>query len=129
MGGNGDQNHTTQWFFRNHCYRSYYLNDAINKFPHVLDVCRLTGLRKVLIDYSELEGDRGGTEKSLYAFNIVDHYMKYLKQGGSELKFAYLAPIVTSYEPGADIGQQSEFPFKLFDNRNDALEWLGVKNT
>lgn len=108
---------------------SFDLNDALYKFPHVLDVCRLTGLEKVLIDYRELEGGGGGTEKSLYAFGIVDHYKKYLKQGGSELQFAYLAPTITSYEPGAEIGQQSEFPMKLFDKHNDALEWLGVKNT
>jgi hypothetical protein len=108
---------------------SYDFNVALNKFPHILDVCRLTGLKKVLIDYRELQGDGGGTEKSLYAFGIVDHYEKYLKIGGSELQFAYLAPIVTSYEPGAKVGQQSEFPFKLFDNRNEALEWLGVKST
>jgi hypothetical protein len=108
---------------------SYDLNDAVNKFPHILDVCRLTGLQKVLIDYRELDREGGGTEKSLYAFGTVDQYQKYLKLGGPELQFAYLGPVVTSYEPGLEIAQQSKLSVKLFDNYSDALEWLDVKST
>jgi len=108
---------------------SYDLNEAVNKFPHALDVCRLTGLQKVLIDYRELQGDGGGTEKSLYVFGIENHYQKYLKLGGHELQVAYVAPMVNSYEPGVDIADKIGLPFKLFDKLNEALEWLSVKST
>ena len=106
------------------------LNEAIDKFAHVLDVAKLTGLTKVLIDYHELIYPVGGTEKTLYAFGTEDQYTKYLKSGGKELKIAYLAPTVHSYEPGAEIGRKVEsLQFELFENRNEAIEWLEIKNT
>jgi len=107
----------------------YDLNEAINQFPHVLDVCRLSGLQKVLIDIRGLERQGSATEKSLYALGVVDHYENYLKLGGNELQIAYVDSIVTAYEPGAQIGERSKVHFKLFDKVDEALEWLGVKIT
>ena len=55
--------------------------------------------------------------------------IKYLESGGHEIQFAYVGPIVMAWEPGMEIAERSKRPFKLFDNFNDALEWLGVKGT
>ena len=107
---------------------SYDLDDAVNKFPHVLDVCRHKGLQKVLIDFTKVQGEGGSTEQSLYTFGIEDHYKKYLKSGGHELKIAYVGSMVASYEPGVKIAELGELPFKLFDQNNKALEWLSVKS-
>ncbi|MCK5077066.1 MAG: hypothetical protein KAR38_11855 [Calditrichia bacterium] len=107
---------------------SYDMNDTIDKFSHVLDICRHTGLAKVLIDFRELQGQGSGTEKSLYAFGIEDLYLKYLNSGGHELKVAYVSLVVSSYEPGVEIAKETELPFKLFDKQKDAFEWLNVKN-
>ncbi len=108
---------------------SYDLNDAVNKFPHVLDVCRLTGLQKVLIDYRDLQGEGGGIEKCIYVWGIAEHYQKYLTLGGHELQVAYIRPKVTDYEPGVEIGNNIGLPFKLFDKPNETHKWLGVNST
>jgi hypothetical protein len=103
------------------------LDDGIIIFSQILNICRLTGLKNIVIDYRELKGDRGGTAKTIYGLQVVDQYNKHLGQGGAELKFAYITPKITSYEPGAKVAEQGGFPFKQFENRNDALEWLGLK--
>jgi hypothetical protein len=109
---------------------SHDLNEATDKFSHILAVCRRTGLEKVLIDYRELIYPAGGTEKCLYAIGTEGQYLKYLKSGGHELKMAYLSPIVTCYEPGAEIGRGIvSLQFELFDKLNEALEWLYIKST
>ncbi|NOR10625.1 MAG: hypothetical protein GQ541_03955, partial [Desulfovibrionaceae bacterium] len=48
---------------------SYDFQETIDKFPHVLDICRITGLKKVLIDYKEIQNQGCATEKSLYALS------------------------------------------------------------
>lgn len=109
---------------------SHDLNEAIDKFPHILAVCKSTGLKKVLVDYRELIYPVGATEKALYAFGAEDQYLKYLKSGGHELQIAYLAPTVMSYEAGAEIGKKTKsLQFDLFSDLNEALEWLGVSTT
>jgi hypothetical protein len=106
---------------------SYDMKDAMNKFSHILDACRLSDSSKVLIDYIGLQGQGGATEKILYALRVEDLYQKYLKSGGHELQFACVVPLVVSYEPGVEIARNGGLPFKLFDNRNEAFEWLNVK--
>ena len=109
---------------------SHDLNDAIDKFVHVLDVAKLTGLKKVLIDYRQLTYSAGGTEKTLYALGTEDQYLKYLESGGQELQIAYLAPAVHTYEPGAEIGKKiKSVQFELFEILDEALAWLKIKNT
>ena len=106
---------------------TYDLIEAINRFPLVLDVCRLTGLTKVLIDFTELQGEGSGTEKCLYAFGIEDHYIKYINSGGHKLQVAYVGSSNPKYDPGAAIAKSSHLPFKLFDERFKAFEWLQVE--
>ena len=106
---------------------SYDLNDAIYAFSHVLKECHRTGLNKLLIDFRELGGAESATLKGLYAFGIEEQYLKYLDSGGHKLQIAYVAPIVTTFEPGKEIVEQRKLPFKLFDNLNEALNWLDVK--
>ena len=107
----------------------YDLNDALHAFPHVLEECRRARLDKLLIDFRELEGAESATLKGLYAFGIEEHYLKYLDSGGHKLQIAYVAPIVTTFEPGKEIVEQRKLPFKLFDNLNNAIKWLDVKRT
>ena len=107
---------------------SYDLNEAIDKFTFVLALCKLTGHKKVLIDYRQLIYQVGSTEKSLYAISIEGKYLQYLQSGGHELQIAYVSPSVTSYEPGAVIGRNIELlQFELFNKPNEALDWLGIK--
>lgn len=109
----------------------YDMQDAIDKFPQVLDTCRLSGLSKVIIDFRELQGLPAATEKVIYAFGVEKHYVEHLSSGGQALQVAYVgkAPFVSTYEPGVEIAQSSGLPFRLFENINEAFEWLGVKPT
>jgi hypothetical protein len=104
------------------------LDDGIIIFSQILNICRHTDFKRIVIDYRELKGQRGGVAKTIYGLQVVDQYNKYLEQGGAELKFAYITPEITSYEPGAKVARQGGFPFEQFENRNDALEWLGIKD-
>ena len=109
---------------------SHDLNEAINKFSYILDCCRRTGLKKVLVDYRKLLYPTDDFEKARYASRVKDQYQKYLESGGHELQLAYLSPIIMSYEPGAEIGKKIvSMQFELFGDLNEALEWLGVKTT
>ena len=108
---------------------SHDLSEAVDKFTHLLETAKRTGLKKILIDYRELIYDTGATHKALYAFGIEDLYKKYLQSGGHDLKIAYLAPVIHTFEPGAEIGRNAKsLQFELFDKRNEALEWLDIKN-
>ncbi|MCP4158539.1 MAG: hypothetical protein GY760_00575 [Deltaproteobacteria bacterium] len=106
---------------------SYDLNEAVEKFTHILNSCKFAELSKALIDVRELQGHGGGVEKSLYGIGVENLYIEYLKSGGHELQIAYLRP-VTDYEPGMIIAERSGYQFKLFDKLSEALEWLNVSS-
>jgi hypothetical protein len=108
---------------------SFDLTDAINKFSYVIEACSQTGLDKVLIDFKGLEREDSATIKGLYAYGVENHYLEHLEAGGHELKIAYVGQIVMAWEPGMEVAEKNKLPFKLFNNLNDALEWLGVKGT
>lgn len=108
---------------------AYDLNEAINKFSKLLDLCRVTGLDKVIIDYRELQREDSAVFKGLYAVRIEELYLNYIKSGGHELEIAYLGPYILPYEPGMEIAKQGELPIKLFDSPDEAMEWLDIKST
>jgi hypothetical protein len=109
---------------------SHDLGEAIDRFAQVLAACRSTGQKKVLVDYRQLTYPVGATEKALYAMGAENQYLQYLQSGGHELQIAYLAPVVSSFEPGADIGREIDsLRFELFRDLDEALEWLGVEST
>lgn len=110
---------------------TFDLQDALDNFIKVLDICRLIKVSKVLIDFRKLRGLPFATEKSLYAFRAVEIYKKYLDFGGQPLKFAYVGipPIVSSYKPGLKIARSSEVDVDLFTDINKAYDWLDVRRT
>jgi len=109
---------------------TYDMQDAINRFPEVLSACRLSGISKVIIDFRRMEGVPAATEKALYGFGVQDHYRKHLLIGGQKVRVAYLgkSPFVSTYDPGLQIVRDSNMPFELFTNIEEAREWLGVKS-
>lgn len=108
---------------------AYDMQEAIDKFLYVFTTCRLTGLSKVCIDFSGLNGLPAAIEKMIYAFGIKDHYNKYIAMGGQKLMIAYVGnkPFVSDYEPGLKIVKDANMPFELFTNITEAYKWLGVK--
>ena len=107
----------------------YDHQDAIYRFPLVIDTCRLIGIDKALIDFRELQGDIAATLKVLYTLKIKEYYDNHIKAGGMPLKIAYVGspPQVISYEPGNNLAQNVHLPTKLTTDKNEALLWLGVK--
>ena len=46
------------------------------------------------------------------------------------MQIAYLGKMSKTYEPGLEIGKKiKSLKVELFDDLNEAIEWLGVKNT
>jgi hypothetical protein len=81
------------------------------------------------VDYRELIYPVGATEKALYAIGAENSYVEYLRSGGPELQIAYVAPVVSAYEPGADIGMGiGSLRFELFCEVDEALQWLDVES-
>lgn len=107
---------------------SYNVEYAVDNCPQLFEICRTSGLRKVLIDYRKLP-QLGGAERSLFAIGLENHYEQYLRTGGHQLLFALVKSRVTAYEPGAEILDVSSILFKMFDDIDDALNWLLVENT
>ncbi len=101
--------------------------DAVDRFPELLSLCRKTGQRRVLIDYREMTGIPTSTEKTLYAFGIQDIYMTHLATGGQPMMVAYVGrpSQVSSFEPGVEVARSNDLPFRLFTSRDDAIAWLG----
>jgi hypothetical protein len=110
---------------------TYDMQDAINRFLHVLSACRISGLSKVLIDFRDLAGIPATTEKVLYAFGIQDHYYKHISTGGQEIMVAYVGrpPLVSTWELGLQIAKDHDIPLDLFTNVEEAYKWLGVHPT
>jgi len=103
--------------------------EAIDRFPYVLSVCRLTKHDKVVIDYRDYIGERLATDKIIYAFGIQDHYNEYLANGGHQLKVAYVGKSdqISSFEPGLQYARKNNLPFELFSAFDEAYTWLGIK--
>jgi hypothetical protein len=106
----------------------YSMEEAIDRFPGVILTCRLTGVDKVLIDYTRLKGDMAAIQKVIYAMEIIDLYEKHLSSRGRPLQIAWVgAPDkVSSYEPGAELAERQGYPFRLFRDTAEAMEWLGL---
>ncbi len=90
----------------------------------VLDACTRTDLQRVLVDHRELQGGAEGVDKTFYSFGIEDRYKNHLRTGGQELKFAYVGATVLSQDPVIRFADDTGFPAKLFNNYDQAIEWL-----
>ena len=106
------------------------VQEAIDKFPAVLSLCRSLQLSKVLVDYRNVKGIPAATEKILYTLKIQNHYEQYISSGGRLLKIAYVgkSPSVSTYEPGMKIVKDNNLPFDLFTDINEAYKWLNVNS-
>ena len=106
----------------------YDVEEAVDYCPQLLEICRVSGLRKVLIDYRKLP-QLGGTDRSLFAIGLENHYEQYLRSGGHQLLFALVKSRIAAYEPGVEILEVSSLLFKMFDDIDKALKWLSIQST
>lgn len=107
----------------------YDTQQAIDAFPHVLSICRLKGLSKILIDFRKISGVPAATEKIIYAYGILDHYDKHTTTGGQELMVAYVGrpPQISTYQPGLEIAKERNMPFEVFTDMTACYQWLGIE--
>jgi hypothetical protein len=102
----------------------FHMEEAVDRFRQVVDACRLTGIRKVLIDYRQLWGGAVGTEKTFYSFGIDDRCKRHIRSGGKSLLFAFVGPDAAGPDPGAQFADFTKFPGRLFGSREGAVAWL-----
>ena len=105
----------------------YVFIDAQKMIPDIFMKCRALDLTNVLIDFTQMKGERMATEKALYGLTIENEYKTHIQLGGKELRVAYVGPTVTSYEPALNIVKASKLNFNLFKNREEAFKWLGIR--
>jgi hypothetical protein len=106
-----------------------YNNDLAYKwFPFILSSCRLTGKKKVLIDFRNMSGDVAATEKIIYALKVTDYYKDYQSFSGEKLQIAYVgkSPQINKIEPAYNIAKEQNLPFFLSRSIDEALKWLKI---
>ena len=108
---------------------SYDAEEAVEEFSRLIAACRKHGLRKVLVDFREIEGERGATERAIYGSEIVALYRMHLDTGGEPLQLAYVGPAVDAemWNPGMEIAQSSGVNAILTTKMGEAREWLGIE--
>ena len=103
----------------------YDLQDALEKFTHLMDACKTKGIHRVMIDCREIKGEPHATERILYAFGVEKDYMEILKSAGQEIKIAYIdRDRDNSYQPDIEHGKQYNLPIKVFTDPKSAHKWL-----
>jgi len=79
---------------------------ALRRFENlILPTCRAQGLTQVLMDVRNVVGAEGVVPGILYATQRTNLYARHLRDGGSPLRIAYVAPpaSVASWNPGSEI--------------------------
>jgi hypothetical protein len=106
----------------------YDHQEAVKRFPMVINACQLAGVKKALVDFRKLEGAIAATSKVLYAMQIKEYYSNHIHSGGDPLKIAYVGSpsIIGFYEPGSEVAQREKLPTILTSDKDKALLWLGV---
>lgn len=102
----------------------FELNESIEKFNFIIDECSRERIQKALIDYHELEGGAEGLERTLYAYGIEEHYLRHIRNGGKQLKFAFIGNSFELTNQAQIYAEITKFPAKLFDDKNSAVKWL-----
>ncbi|WP_163339586.1 hypothetical protein [Desulfopila sp. IMCC35008] len=108
---------------------NFVIQEAINKFSILLEYCRDTDCRKVLIDYSQVSNMPSGTLRHLYQFSIEDKYSRYMLEFNKSISFASIHTILTAERT------DTKNDTLLFSMRNrsfktleEARNWLKVKS-
>lgn len=103
----------------------YDLDEAIQKFPQVLEYCRHAGITCVLVDYSALPDQILETEIIIYTYRLEESYREYRNTGGHEVRFAFVGGENMDH-PAVELIEKGDLPFRLFYNWFEAFEWLNV---
>lgn len=105
---------------------TYETQPAIDKFPMVLEVCKFTGINKIMVDFRQLGGTTAAIEEMLYAMSIGDFYQQYLAGGGTPLGFAFVGTdrFVKAWNPGVAIARDHGMKVLLTTDYEQALDWL-----
>ena len=106
----------------------YDVEEALDRFPLVLEASRLADTSKILIDFSGLRDFPSVEEDAAYTMGVLSHYRQYRMSGGRELMIAYLgtSSLMKSWTPGPDIVKKEGVDIELFTDRNKAFAWLGL---
>lgn len=111
-----------------HCEGKFSLENAKRDFVEVVNVMQRTGLAKVLVDGRDVTGQPEVLERFFYGDFVAGAVVKMLEQGfeGVIPQFAYVLeePMLDRGRLGETVARNRGMNVKVFDNVDEAVEWL-----
>ena len=108
----------------------FSMEKAKKSFLEVLDAVAATGMTNVLIDARQVTGVLTSLDRYSYGEFVAEKVFDSVRRGtvSRSPKFAYIfsPPILSSDRTGENTAVNRGMNVKVFDNREDALKWLGV---
>ena len=108
----------------------FSLEDALQKFLDLLDAVERTEARKILLDGRQVTGNPTVIDRFLYGEFAAKAVKKYMTEGEVRHppQFAYVLhePVLDPKRFGETVAVNRGMWLKVFDNLEDAGQWLGV---
>lgn len=124
------QTHAEEGVLRAVASGEFLLIEAQGSFLEVLDAVDRNDVNKVLIDGRQVTGNPKTIERFLYGEFAADAVAKQSTKGGARRvpQFAYVLhePVLDPMRFGETVAVNRGMWIKVFDNLEDALEWLEV---
>lgn len=112
-----------------HASGEFSLGEAHRAFQEVLEAVAQHKLAKVLYDGRELTGKLDTWERFQYGESVATAVAEFARRDLSlALQFAYVLkePVLDPSRFGETVAVNRGVRGKVFDNMEDALEWLGI---
>ena len=107
----------------------FSLEEAKRTFLEIMEGLALQGTKRVLIDGRTITGDPETIERFYYGEFAAQTVVRYEVRGVSPATpFAYVLtePVLDPQKFGETVAVNRGMRVKVFDNPEEALEWLGI---
>jgi len=110
----------------------FSLSEAKRTFIDVIHMVGELRLGKILFDGQQIIGNPAIIERFYYGEFVADEVNKLIADGwDDDLRFAYvlLEPVLDELRLGETVAVNRGMNVRAFDNRVDAITWLGWRNS
>lgn len=106
----------------------FSLEAAKRGFLEILDAAGRHGTKKILVDGSEVKGEPELIHRFIYSTFAAGEVAKYVVQhrvGSPQFAYVLREPVLDPQRFGETVAVNRGMRVKVFDNVEDALNWLG----